>query len=64
VLEATSGAVSDLQVLPLPEGRGWRASFRLEGDPERTAELRLYLVREDRLVSETWQYLWDPEALG
>jgi glucans biosynthesis protein len=64
VLEATSGAVSDLQVLALPERRGWRASFRLEGDPEQTAELRLYLVREDRPVSETWQYLWDPEALG
>ncbi|MCY4599084.1 MAG: glucan biosynthesis protein G [Acidobacteria bacterium] len=61
VLDASSGQVSDLVVQPLPEARGWRAAFRLEPAAGAPAELRLYLHRGGRRVSETWNYVWHPE---
>ena len=61
VLETSAGEVSDLVVHPLPEDEGWRASFRLAPDGREPVELRLYLVRDDRRLSETWSYVWHPD---
>ena len=61
VLETSTGEVSDLVVHPLPEDAGWRASFRLAPAGREPAQLRLYLVRDDRRVSETWSYVWHPD---
>ncbi len=61
VLETSTGEVSDLVVHPLPEDEGWRASFRLAPEGREPAELRLYLVRDERPVSETWSYVWHPD---
>ena len=61
VLESSSGRVSDLRVQPLPRGKGWRATFRLEPQEGRSADMRLFLVQDDVPVSETWSYLWIPE---
>ena len=61
VLDATSGQVSDLVVQSLPEARGWRAAFRLEPAGREPAGLRLYLHRDGRRVSETWNYVWHPD---
>ncbi len=61
VLETSAGEVSDLVVHPLPEEAGWRASFRLAPAGREPAELRLYLMRGERPVSETWSYVWHPD---
>jgi periplasmic glucans biosynthesis protein len=61
VLESSSGRVSDLRVQPLPGGGGWRATFRLEPEEGRSADMRLFLVQDDAPVTETWSYLWIPE---
>ena len=61
VLDASSGRVSDLVVQSLPEARGWRAAFRLQPDGGAPSELRLYLHRGGRRVSETWNYVWHPD---
>ena len=61
VLEASAGEVSDLVVHPLPDGAGWRASFRLAPAGREPVALRLYLVHDDRRLSETWSYVWHPD---
>jgi len=63
VLDASSGRFSDLRVQTLPDGEGWRATFRLEPDGSRPTDLRLFLLQGDRRVSETWSYLWKPDDL-
>jgi len=60
VLETSSGQASDLRVQELPDGAGWRATFRLAPNGTAPAELRVYLVQNDVAVSETWSYLWVP----
>ncbi|WP_163560384.1 glucan biosynthesis protein [Halomonas sp. NO4] len=59
-LTASQGEVRDLQARPLPKGRGWRASFRLDPAGEQPADLRLYLSLRDRVISETWNHVWYP----
>lgn len=62
--QASSGEPSDLQVVPLPQGRGWRATFRLAPDGATPVDMRLHLHRDGRPVSETWSYLWVPPGEG
>lgn len=61
VAEAAPGQVSDLVVAPLPDARGWRAAFRLIPSGGAPADLRLYLHRGGRRVSETWSHVWHPD---
>ena len=60
VLDASAGRASDLVVQSLPEARGWRAAFRLQPAGHAPSELRMYLHRGGRRVSETWNYVWHP----
>jgi glucans biosynthesis protein len=58
VATTSAGSVSELLVLPLPSG-GRRATFALTPEPDRPADLRLFLRRGGRVLSETWSYLWE-----
>jgi glucans biosynthesis protein len=58
VLGTSSGTISDVRVLPLPGGAGWRATFRLDADPSEPADMHLHLVRGAERLTETWTYVW------
>ncbi len=62
-LEISAGQTSDLRVQPLPDGRGWRAVFRLAPAGNRPADMRLYLTLDGRRLTETWSYVWYPERV-
>jgi glucans biosynthesis protein len=61
-LVASSGEVTDPVVQPLPSGSGYRATFSLRPAGNEPADLQLFLEVPGRRVSETWSYLWVPEA--
>jgi glucans biosynthesis protein len=60
--ETSAGEISDLRATPLPSGLGWRASFRLAPNGHRPSDMRLLLELDGERLSETWSYLWDPNA--
>jgi len=62
-LQKSSGAISELTVRQLPDGRTWRASFKLEPDGNKVADMRLYLKLRDQRLSEVWSYVWYPDAI-
>ena len=62
-LETSAGQTSDLRVQPLPDGRGWRAAFRLAPAGNRPADMRLYLTLDGRRLTETWSYVWYPDRV-
>ena len=62
-LETSAGQTSDLRVQPLPDGRGWRAVFRLSPAGNRPADMRLYLTLDGRPLTETWSYVWYPDRV-
>ena len=60
-LTASRGEIHHLQTRPLPDGRGWRASFRLDPDGQQSSDLRLRLRLRDEVISETWNHVWHPD---
>lgn len=60
-LDTSSGRVHHLQARPLPAGRGWRASFRLDPDGRHPADMRLRLTLRGEPLSETWSHVWYPD---
>lgn len=58
-LETSSGDVREPHVLALPD-RQWRASFRVPAD--KMTDIRLRLELDDQPISETWNYVWYPDA--
>jgi glucans biosynthesis protein len=65
VVETLAGRISDARARPLPDASGWRATFTLDPDGERPADMRLRLERDagdgvPALLSETWTYVWYP----
>lgn len=58
IVSTSAGRIDDVRVERLPGG-GRRATFSLQPDGDRPADMRLYL-RGDTILSETWSYLWRP----
>lgn len=56
VVQASAGAVSEVLVLPLPEG-GRRVTFAVTLPPDRGSDLRVYLKAGEAVLTETWSYL-------
>lgn len=60
-LSANRGKIQHLQARPLPDGRGWRASFRLDPEGQHSTDLRLQLRLRGETISETWNHVWHPD---
>ncbi len=58
------GSVEGVMVQHLPGNRGRRVTFTLIPDGDAPADMRLYLTSEDRVLSETWSYVWYPDRIG
>lgn len=59
-ISAQQGDVLLPQVTALPNS-GWRASFRLPAS-DQPSDVRLRLMLNNEPVSETWNYVWYPDA--
>lgn len=62
-LGTSSGEISDVTVKKLPDNLGWRVAFKLKPQGKDAADMRLHLNLQDRVLSETWSYVWYPEDL-
>ncbi|MCL7940521.1 glucan biosynthesis protein [Halomonas sp. ATCH28] len=62
-LEVSSGEARQLMVQRLPDGDTWRASFRIQPEGETPVDMRLKLSLRDAPISETWNYVWNPDEL-
>ncbi len=62
-LSHSTGQVDEVRVQQLPDGRTWRAAFKLTPEGSTPADLRLVLKLRGRTLSETWNYVWYPNEL-
>ncbi len=64
VLTSTpDGRINGAFCVPNPHNKSWRVVFRLHigcSTEQVPIELRCFLKRRDKVVSETWSYLWSP----
>lgn len=61
-LNVSQGKISELKVRQLPDGKTWRASFKL-ATQGKNADMQLELQLRGRRLTETWSYLWNPDVL-
>lgn len=64
VVTSSSGRVLRTFVEPVPDGNIWRAVFDMEVEPDKIAELRLYLQLDGEPLTETWLYQFDGRPKG
>lgn len=58
VVDVSRGRISEPVVLKNQVTSGWRVFFYFYPDGEQTAEFRAFLKVHDRVLTETWNYLW------
>lgn len=64
-LSVERGEARTLTVAKIPDTGLWRVAFKLHpGDLDQKVNMRLFLELRGRRISETWNYLWDPAAVG
>jgi glucans biosynthesis protein len=58
----SNGSVLEQLAYPLPAGRGWRMTLRVQRlDPSRPVEVRAFLQQDTHILSETWSNIILPE---
>ncbi|MES2673943.1 MAG: glucan biosynthesis protein G [Pseudomonadota bacterium] len=62
-LQKNSGNITDLRVSKLPDGKTWRASFKLEPEGNNVVDMRLFIKLRDKRLTEVWSYVWYPDAI-
>lgn len=62
-LTVSSGEPREIQVKKLPDGRTWRAMFKLAPQDHEPADMQLQLLLRGRPLTETWSYIWNPDVL-
>ncbi|MCC6201861.1 MAG: glucan biosynthesis protein [Gammaproteobacteria bacterium] len=58
VVDVSRGRISPPVVLKNHVTKGWRVFFYFYPDDAESAEFRAYLKVHDRVLTETWNYLW------
>ncbi len=62
-LGKNSGTFTDLHVSRLPDGKTFRASFKLEPDGNNVVDMRVFLKLKTKRLSEVWSYVWYPDDI-
>lgn len=62
-LGKNSGTFTDLHVSKLPDGKTYRASFKVEPDGNNVVDMRIFLKTKDKRLSEVWSYVWYPDDI-
>lgn len=58
-LNVSAGKVSDLVVAKLADTGMWRASFKIQTEEDKPADMRLFLTLRNQRLSEVWSYVWN-----
>lgn len=60
-ISKNAGKISDLQVSKLPDGKSYRASFKIEPEGNNVVDMRIFLKSKNKRLSEVWSYPWYPD---
>lgn len=62
-ITTSTGEIKDIKVYKLPDDKTWRASFKLVPQDGQLADMQLSLALRGQTLTETWSYIWNPDAL-
>jgi len=61
VVPATNGTISQQRLYPVADGQEWRATFFVKPKEKQTVDMRAYIEKDGKRVSEVWNYVYQPK---
>lgn len=61
VVQGTNGTISRQRLYPVADGQEWRATFFVKPKEKQTVDMRAYIEKDGKRVSEVWNYVYQPK---
>lgn len=61
VVQGTNGTISQQRLYLVADGQEWRATFFVEPKEKQTVDMRAYIEKDGKRVSEVWNYVYQPK---
>ena len=61
VVQGTNGTISQQRLYPVADGQEWRATFFVKPKEKQTVDMRAYIEKDGKRVSEVWNYVYQPK---
>ncbi|WP_076012596.1 glucan biosynthesis protein [Alteromonas abrolhosensis] len=61
VVQGTNGTMSQQRLYPVANGQEWRATFFVKPKEKQTVDMRAYIEKDGKRVSEVWNYVYQPK---
>jgi len=61
VVQGTNGTISQQRLYPVADGQEWRTTFFVKPKEKQTVDMRAYIEKDGKRVSEVWNYVYQPK---
>jgi len=61
VIQGANGTISQQRLYPVADGQEWRATFFVKPKEKQTVDMRAYIEKDGKRVSEVWNYVYQPK---
>ncbi|MEC9060895.1 MAG: glucan biosynthesis protein G [Pseudomonadota bacterium] len=61
VVQGTNGTISQQRLYLVADGQEWRATFFVKPKEKQTVDMRAYIEKDGKRVSEVWNYVYQPK---
>lgn len=61
VVQGANGAISEQRLYAVADGQEWRATFLVKPKEKQTVDMRAYIEKDGKRISEVWNYVYQPQ---
>ena len=61
VVQGANGTISDQRLYAVADGQEWRATFLVKPKEKQTVDMRAYIEKDGKRISEVWNYVYQPQ---
>ncbi|WP_394222250.1 glucan biosynthesis protein [Alteromonas gracilis] len=61
VIQGANGTISQQRLYPVADGQEWRATFFVKPKEKQTVDMRAFIEKDGKRVSEVWNYVYQPK---
>ncbi|GFD89320.1 glucans biosynthesis protein G 1 [Tenacibaculum sp. KUL152] len=61
VVQGANGTISEQRLYAVADGQEWRATFLVKPKEKQTVDMRAYIEKDGKRISEVWNYVYQPQ---
>ena len=61
VVQGANGSISEQRLYAVADGQEWRATFLVKPKEKQTVDMRAYIEKDGKRISEVWNYVYQPQ---